>query len=225
MRTERDDSSTELKQELHATLDSLFERLSAPSEPLFSKLVTQRLTAISHELKKLGEGEIVLENGDSWREAYEGVLRKLAFTEYYSVAWVRTSDYWRDTAGRRSIRLNYDLLDRGLRIERVAILPHELWPAEAGLPCDAIRNWLEVQHYRGVALRIIREKDIHREPELLRDFGIYGNCAVGEQELDALGRTIRFRLSYSASEIRRATEHWLRLHALATPFSEALDNA
>jgi len=36
---------------------------------------------------------------------------------YFSVAWLRNEDYWRDSPGCRSMQLNYDLIQLGLRIE------------------------------------------------------------------------------------------------------------
>ena len=120
------------------------------------------------------------------------------------MAWVKTADYWQDRPGQQSIRLNYDLLDRGVGIERIVILGWNLWLPEIHLPGNSIRRWLEEQHYRGISLALVRESDLVNEPDLLRDFGIYGTRATGEQELDEQSRTVRFELRFDEPGIRLA---------------------
>ena len=144
-------------------------------------------------------------------------------TEYRSVSWAKTADYWQDRPGQQSIRLNYDLLDRGVSIERIVILGWNLWLPEHSLPGNSIRRWLEEQHYRGISLCLVRESDLVNEPDLMRDFGIYGARATGEQELDEQSRTVRFELRFDEPGIRLAADRWERLKLYARPYSELLD--
>lgn len=218
----RDQFST-LEGERRQQIAHDLERIGDNLDPLFRELALNRLTDISDEAQSLSSGEIVFQNTETWRAAYEKLLLSLDFSTYRSVAWVRTSDYWRDQAGRRSIRLNYELLDRGLQIERILILPPALWSADSAAPSTSIRTWIEEQHYRGITLSLVREQDLTGEHDLIRDFGIYGNRATGEQELDEHSRTICFRLSFSTDAVRRAENRWSRLQVFSVSCSQALD--
>jgi hypothetical protein len=212
-----------LERERREQIAQDLERIGENADPLFRELALSRLTDISDEARALRGGEIVFQNTETWRAAYEKLLLDLDFSLYRSVAWVRTSDYWRDQAGRRSIRLNYELLDRGLQIERILILPPTLWSADSAVPSTSIRTWIEEQHYRGITLSLVREQSLTGEHELIRDFGIYGDRATGEQELDDYSRTICFRLSFSSDTVRRAENRWSRLQVFSVSCSQALD--
>jgi hypothetical protein len=185
--------------------------------------VLSKIAKLDDEFQGLATGRIVFENTETWRATYEKVLRAPGVTEYHSVAWVKTADYWQDRPGQQSIRLNYDLLDRSVGIERIVILGWNLWLPEIYLPGNSIRRWLEEQHYRGISLSLVRESDLLNEPDLLRDFGIYGTRATGEQELDEQSRTVRFELRFDEPGIRLATDRWERLKLYARPYNELLD--
>lgn len=199
------------------------DQISRSSDPIFRELALARLADMRAEAQALCRGEIIFQNTETWRAAYEKLLSSLDFSLYRSVAWVRTADYWRDQPGRRSIRLNYDLLDRGLAIERVLILAPELWGQGTPFPNASIRTWIEEQHYRGISLSLVREQDLAGEPDLLRDFGIYGERATGEQELDKQSRTKRFRLDFSEEAITQATDRWNRLQIFSISCLQAID--
>ena len=85
----------------------------------------------------------------------------IGLTRYLSVAWLRDEDYWRDAPGRHSIQLNYELLQRGLRIGRTLILNDFYWPPAASLPAKSICAWIEEQHKRGIAMRLVRDAGIN----------------------------------------------------------------
>ena len=72
------------------------------------------------------------------------VLNQPNITEYRSVAWVKTEDYWQDLPGQHAMQFNYALLDRGMKIERAFILGWNLWPPELALPHHSIRSWIGV---------------------------------------------------------------------------------
>ena len=142
---------------------------------------------------------------------------------YYSVAWVRNNEYWNDVPGRQSMRFNYELIDRGFRIERVHILPDELWPFEEKLPTGGILEWLVEQQGRGIAVSLVRESDLAGEPDLLADFAIYGDRAIGIQELDERSHTLRFILSFDQPSIRHTLARWERLALFARSFQNLID--
>ncbi|MBA3482443.1 MAG: hypothetical protein H0T51_11565 [Pirellulales bacterium] len=223
MATNLNDQLEPLEAAQRRELDLALQQISTVKDPLFRDLAFTRTQQLLAEAKSLAGGELVFMNTETWRAAYEKLLLELDFSTYFSVAWVRTSDYWRDQAGRRSIRLNYELLDRGLQIERILILPETLWPPQPTAPSDSISTWLQEQHYRGIKLSLARQPDLIREPDLISDFGIYGDRAAGEQELDDHSRTIRFRLAFGEAAARRARQRWDRLTVFSVPCSQVLD--
>jgi hypothetical protein len=83
---------------------------------------------------------------------YEQILRSPGIRHYRSVAWIRNEVYWRDVPGRRSMELNYDLLDRGIQIERTLIVCDFYWPPAAVLPSADILPWIDDQHWHALAI-------------------------------------------------------------------------
>ena len=187
---------------------------------LFQDLCRVRVENMASELETLAKGEVVFDATETWRTAYQRVLETLRVKTYYSVAWVRSSDYWNDAPGRQSMRLNYEMVERGFRIERCHILPDELWPFDEKMPKTGILEWLVEQQGRGIIVSLIRESDLTNEPDLLRDFAIYGDRAIGIQEMDEHARTVRFVLSFDQPSIRQALDRWERLDLYATSFQD-----
>ena len=68
------------------------------------------------------------------------------------------------------------------------------------LPAPAIRPWIDEQNDHGIWVSLVRESEIAAEPDLLADFGIYGDRAIGIQELDEQSRTLRFVLHFDRPE-------------------------
>jgi len=52
------------------------------------------------------------------------------------------------------------------------------------IPLDPLHAWIDEQHQHGIALKLVGYSAIASEPGLTADVGIYGNRAVGYQELD-----------------------------------------
>lgn len=200
-----------------------FARIVKHPDLLFLDLARTRVESVAPELALLAQGDIIFEGTETWRSTYQRVLESLRVKTYYSAAWVRTNDYWNDTPGRQSMKVNYDLIERGFRIERVHILPDELWPLEARLPTGGILEWLVEQQGRGVIVSLVRESDLAHEPDLLTDFAIYGDRAIGVQQLDEQAQTLRFTLSFNQSKIRQALGRWERLALFAKPFQNLMD--
>ncbi len=193
------------------------------SDLLFHELSRTRVEEIAEEVSTLAKGQVVFDATETWRSAYQRVLETMRVKSYYSVAWVRTNEYWNDAPGRQSMRFNYELVNRGFRIERVHILPDELWPFDEKLPTGGILEWLVEQQGRGIVVSLVRESDLTNEPDLLRDFAIYGDRAMGIQELDEQSHTVRFILSFDQPSIRHALAQWERLTLFSNSFQNLLD--
>jgi hypothetical protein len=121
------------------------------------------------------------------------------------------------------MQLNYDLIQLGVRIERTLILNDFFWPAAATLPAKVICRWIEDQYKRGIVIRLVRESEIEAEPELLRDFGIYGHRATGQLELDEQCRAERFTLDFTPNGLELFEERWRQLLLFTVSFRELLD--
>jgi hypothetical protein len=203
-------------------LDSL-TNIVRHNDPLFHELSRSRIEVIAEDVAILAKGRVIFHATETWRSAYQRVLETMRVKTYYSVAWVRTNDYWNDAPGRQSMRLNYELIERGFRIERVHILPDELWPFDDKMPTGGILEWLVEQTGRGIIVSLVRESDLAKEPDLLRDFAIYGDRAMGIQELDEQSHTVRFILSFDQPSVRQALAQWERLTLFSNSFQNLLD--
>src|SRR5947209_4887895 len=175
--------------------------LAKTGDPALREIAALKLTSMAAQVREMAEGTVVF-SGEGWRAVYERILGSPDLKRYRSAAWVRSSEYWQDAPGRQSMRVNFDAAARGVLIERVVILPDALWPKEAVLPAEAIRPWVEEQHNHGLWIMLARESEVAREPDLLCDLGIYGERAVGVQDLDEQARTVRFTLRFDPTAVR-----------------------
>jgi hypothetical protein len=198
-------------------------QLAMQSDPILRDIAALRTASMQEEMETLADGTIIFTATETWRTVYERLLRSRDVPEYQSVALARTKDYWQDEPGRQSLALNFDAVRRGVLIERIVILSDALWPAADGLPSVDIRPWIEEQHNHGLWISLVRESQLSSEPDLLADIGIYGNRAVGCQELDEHGKTVRFMLNFNEDQIRLAQTRWERLKLFAVPYRELLD--
>ena len=198
-------------------------KIGRHNDRLFRDLALHRLTTVADEFATMANGRIVFHATETWRTAYQHILETLRVKTYLSVAWVRTNDYWNDPPGRQSMRFNYELIGRGIRIERVHILSEELWPFDERLPTGGILEWLVEQRGQGIHVSLLRESDLSKEPDLLRDFAIYGDRATGMQELDEDSRTVRFVLSFDEPSIQQALARWERLTLYSVPLQTVVD--
>jgi len=198
--------------------------MSQNPDAIYRKTVLQQVGQISDQSTRLAAGTIVYEGTETWRLAYENLLRSTGLHLYRSIAWVKTLQYWQDEPGLQSMRLNYELHDAGrLNIERIAILAEQVWPEDEPLPRSPISDWIHEQHTHGIWTKLIRESSLRAEPYLLVDMGIYGNRAVGTQELDDRGRTVRFTLKFDFEAVVAAEERWRSLSVYATSYRDLLD--
>ncbi len=197
--------------------------LARQPDPVLRQFALVKLASIAGQVQSLAQGTVVFTSTETWRTVYEQLLESPGLSHYQSVAWVKTKDYWQDRPGWQSMRLNFDLVERGLRIERILILRGGLWPSGERLPAAEIRSWIQQQHDQGIWILLVRESDIAGEPDLLADFGIYGERATGVQELDDQSRTLRFILYFDPQNIRLARDRWTRLLLYTTSYADLLD--
>jgi hypothetical protein len=198
-------------------------RLATQTDPALRKVAALKLASVNAQLVGLADGTIVFAGTETWRTVYEQILRSPDVREYRSVAWVRSINYWQDSPGRQSMRENFEAAHRGVLVQRIVILPDHLWPADALLPAPAIFPWIEEQHSHGLRIYLVRESDLADEPDAPADFGIYGDRAVGTQELDERSRTIRFTLEFDRQAVRLAADRWERLKIYGNSVRNLLD--
>jgi hypothetical protein len=198
-------------------------KLAGQADFILHDLALLKLASVAGQIESLAAGTVIFAGTETWRTVYEKILRSPDIKQYHSIAWVRSKEYWHDLPGRQSMQVNFEAAHRGLHIERIAILPEGLWPRERPLPAESILPWLREQHDHGIWLKLIRESDLDTETDLLVDFGIYGDRAVGTQELDERGRTLRFTLEFDAQAVRLAKDRWERLALYSTSFRSLLE--
>ncbi len=197
--------------------------LAHQTDPLLREIAALKLASVNAQIGSIAAGTVVFAGTETWRAVYEQLLTSATVREYRSVAWVRSADYWRDPPGRQSLRANFDAAHRGVLVERIAILPDALWPDDRALPAGALRPWLQEQHDHGLHVVLVRESALDTEPDLLADFGIYGDRAVGTQELDERSRTVRFTLSFGPQAVRLAEDRWRRLSVFGVAYQSLLE--
>lgn len=208
----------------HSSMAQSMRNLSSRSDPIFRELADTRLQKLTEECSLIGNGKVSFQSTESWRVAYEALLRSPGTHIYRSVAYVESAHYWQDGPGQQSTQLNMELQDqRIVAVERTAIVADHLWPMDELFPCDPLHSWLEQQHRHGILLRLVRESQLEHDTDLLSDIGIYGSRAVGIQTADPSGRTIHFVLDFNFETVQTAEMSWNRLGVYATSYSELLD--
>jgi hypothetical protein len=209
----------------YSTISDAFLGLARQQDPILKQFALMKLSSIGGQVESLARGIVVFSNTETWRVVYEQILQSPGLTTYHSVAWVKTSDYWQDQPGRQSMRLNFEMVRRGLRIDRIVVLRDDLWPKGHYLPTDEILPWIKEQNDQGIWVSLVRESDIASEPDLHCDFGIYDERAAGIQELDDRSRTLRFILHFDRPSIRQAQDRWARLVLYADSYADLVDRS
>ena len=210
--------------ELYRTIAGSLKETSLNKDPIYRELALERIKAVADELTEVAGGRIVFTGTETWRMAYERLLRSPTVFLYRSVAHIVTSTYWQDPPGLQSMQVNFELIDAGtLNVERIAIFPDHLWPANERFPAEPLRHWVDQQYNHGIWIKLVRQSALATEPDLLADMGIYGSRAVGIQELDPQGRTVHFTLSFDMAEVVAAEQRWERLSVYAIAYQKLLD--
>ncbi len=192
---------------------------------VYRELALQRFDEMVACCTAMGQGLIVYSETETWRIAYEQLLREPTVFIYRSVALVRHPQYWQDAAGTGSMQFNFHLVEQKIvTIERIVLIADELWPKGQDLPVEELRQWIHEQSVHGIWMRLARISDLRKEPELLCDMGIYGQLAVGTQELaDDNLRTLRFSLNFELPAVREAERQWERLGVYSIAYKELLN--
>ena len=120
------------------------------------------------------------------------------------------------------MRVNLEMASSGLSIQRIVIVPEAFWPQGERMPVEPLAGWLDGQVRAGIDIFIVAGSLLAGDQDLMADFGLYGNRAVGFQHLDEQGRTLRFLLSFDFAELLAAERRWERLRLHATPYRELL---
>ena len=63
---------------------------------------------------------------------------------------------------------------------------------------------------------LVRLADLDNEPDLICDIGIYGAQAVGIQESDFEGKTVRFKIHFDPKRLQETEDLWKRIGLYAT---------
>ena len=97
-------------------------------------------------------------------------------------------------------------------------------PKSQDLPVEELRQWIHEQSTHGIWIRLARISDLRNESQLLRDIGIYGQLAVGTQELaeDNLS-TRRFTLNFDHNAVHDAELQWEKLRVYSIGYNELLE--
>jgi len=186
------------------------------------EIAALKLASVNAQIGSIAAGTVVFAGTETWRTVYEQLLAGGSVREYRSVAWVRSADYWQDAPGRQSMRANFAAVHQRVLIERIVILPEAIWPDDLTLPEEPLRSWLQEQHDHGLHLVLVRESSLSGEPDLLADYGIYGDRVVGTQELDEKSHTVRFTLSFDSQAVLLADDRWRRLSIFGIPYQSLL---
>jgi hypothetical protein len=223
-RSPRSSAESELRSAIAKLSRQLAELMhgAVGQAPIFCQQATFRLETMSRQLDELLNVTISFDTTETWRSVYEDVLQSCKAHRYLSVALIRTDDYWRDSPGERSLEFNYGLVSHGFHIHRAFIIDEFFWPPSARTPSSDILRWIINQHQRGIEVSLVRLAALEDEPSLVCDMGIYGEDAVGLQQTDFEGKTVRFELHFDANSVRQAEQRWNQLQLYATPLEELL---
>ena len=201
------------------------KRISQIPDPVYREAAIEKIKAMDASLRSVAIGTLTFDSTETWRLVYEALLRSPSVYLYRSVAWVKNENYWQDEPGRKSTRLNFDLVDQQrVNIERIVIIADSLWPKEEHFPTENILRWIDEHLRHGIWIKLVRESTIQNEPELMADMGIYGSHAVGEQILDEDCKTLSFVLKFDFAAVEAAEQRWNRLSIYAVSYKELLDH-
>ncbi len=179
-----------------------------------------RLMAMQEELDHLSAGRLTFESTETWHRVYQELLESIRTRRYLSVALIKSDDYWQDQPSEHSLRLNAAMVRHGFYVHRVFIIDEFFWPRLSRTPSVRLLHWISEQKHSGLDVSLVRREHLAQEPRLIADFGIYGDEAVGYQETDFEGRTVRYEVRFGAAAVKQAEQHWRELMLYARPWSE-----
>ena len=204
--------------------DSLLDVSYIP-EPVFRQAAIKQLESIYKLLLGLSQGTLVFDNTESWRLVYEQLLLSKPVYRYRSVAWIKDEQYWQDEPGRQSLQMNLNLAHSGqVSIERICIIRDVCWLQPEFVLPPVLLSWTEKQAQAGVDIKVIRESALAQETDLVCDFGIYGDHAIGHQLTDDNQGNTRFVLQFDFEAVALAESKWRRLQSYAVKVDKLSEN-
>lgn len=187
-----------------------------PVEAAFREQAELRLNELLTAVRDLDDRRLVFESTETWRVVYEQVLQSVKSQRYLSVAVVRSEEYWRDKPARESLDFNFKLIKHGFHVHRIFIIDDFFWAPTASRPVIQLYDWIMDQASYGMEVSLLRKSVLDEEVDLICDFGIYGEEAIGIQQTDFLGKTKRFEISFDHQSVKEAEDRWRKLLLYAT---------
>jgi hypothetical protein len=192
-------------------------------DPIFQREVRLRLVRISRQVEEFSRHELSFAQTETWRTVYQSVLSSCQTKRYLSVALVEHEDYWQDPPGQASLEFNYELVHFGFYVHRRFVIDDFFWPPGAVYPDAEVFKHIQEQASRGIEVSLVRKSHLESESELICDFGIYGERAVGYQTLDEQGKTAAYLLRFGEAAVQAAEELWRQLDLYAISVDDLLD--
>ena len=178
---------------------------------------------LGDELQMLPDGTFRITSPSDWQTIYEQFLRNVDITKFWSVAWVKTSDYGQDPLSQLRLQIDFDAVRRRVMLHRVVIVADQLWPLSDLHPQESLRTWVECQHDHGIWVGLVRESQIAHVSDLLSEFGIFGDRALAVREHNDEQLSIPYVLSFDAVQIQKAKARWKRMKTYAISYMTLLD--
>jgi hypothetical protein len=210
-------------EQLGQQLRALSKQLAQPGSPVFEREARMRLRTVGKTLEELNAETLSFKCTETWRSIYEEVLANCRSKRYLSVALINSDGYWRDQPGQCSLQFNYRLVKASYFVHRLFIIDDYFWPPAARLPENDLMRWIHQQYDQGIEISLVRVSELQLEPDLIADFGVYGDEAVGYQQTDQDGRTQRYELHFDATRVAAAEQRWNKLQLFSLRLETILD--
>jgi len=200
----------------YASYAASFNRIASDSHSSLRRLTLMFLSVQNQRLDQISRGIVEFGSTEAWRATYEDLLNPENVKIYRSVSVVNTPSYWQDAGGKRSTQKNIEDAGRGMKIERIVVLHDDLWPGTDGFSNSNLDSWLRRQKDAGISIFLI-QSSVLTDESLRVDFGIYGDVAIGIQEIGVDGRTQKFSFDFRESTKNIKDGHWrqLMVHSIA----------
>ena len=218
--------ASEAEQELGETLRQLKiirKQLGQSLPEVFERESRICLKSMTRTLERLNRRTLSFKTTETWRSVYEEVLASCRSKRYLSVALIDCEGYWRDQPGKCSLQFNYRLVTAGYFVHRLFIIEDFFWPPLARLPETDLLRWINEQFGQGIEISLVRVSELQLEPDLISDFGIYGDEAVGYQQTTEDGRTASYQLHFDPAHVVAAEQRWNKLQLYAIRLETIVD--
>lgn len=205
--TSKTDSS--LTWEFHEkTIKNLKELAHASfrDDLIFKDLVHERFEDFYSSLYEYSRGHFRF-NAESFRIHWRKLIESEEAKFYHSTALVNTPNYWQDGIGTKATTFTIEV-SKTKKVRKIFIINDKLWENAS------IKRWINDQKQqgknadkdKGLEVYVIKEKNIGKNEDVVYDFGIYGERAVGYQELLEVANN-EFRMTYNLY----FSQEWIQL--------------